>query len=284
MDYKEFLYDGTRKFTGSKTDDTPGIDNEEDSAALLNKNKQKISQLQNTLYAEGQQGLIVIFQAMDAAGKDGTIKHVFSGVNPAGISVNSFKSPSSTELAHDYLWRIHQAVPKFGGIGVFNRSHYEDVLISRVLDLPRQQNLTPRIYEKVWENRYQQIRDFERHLYQNGYTIVKFFLNVSKEEQRKRFLERLDTPEKNWKFSVDDLSTREKWDSYMKAYKECINQTAAPYAPWIVVPADHKWYMRTLVSEVVKDALKKMNPKPPTLSKAEMEELAICRKQLLKDR
>lgn len=283
MDFGKFIFDGSRRFTANsvKTSDTHGVKDKESGLKRLEENKKKIQLLQDRLYAERNQGLLVLFQAMDAAGKDGTVNHVFSGINPEGIQVTSYKSPSKTELEHDYLWRIHKEMPPLGSIGVFNRSHYEDVLIAKVLGLPKAQGLSGRVLKNTWQNRYRQINDYERYLYENGYTILKIFLNVSKETQYDRFMARLDVPAKNWKFEKTDLDTRNLWDEYMKAYRECINATATDYAPWAVVPADKKWYMRLLVSEMVLSALKKMNPKYPKLSQNELDDLKLCRERLI---
>lgn len=279
MDTSKYLFDGERNYKTGKIDpaDKPGGKDKAWGAARLAQNRQKISALQNALYAEARQSLLVVIQAMDAAGKDGTIQHVFTGVNPQGIAVTSFKQPSGEELAHDYLWRVHKAAPRRGMIGVFNRSHYEDVLISRVLNLPAAQNLTKREKKDTWNRRYRQIRDFERHLYENGTTVLKFYLHLSRDEQNRRFLARLDEADKNWKFSKADLKTSEHWKQYMGAFEQAINETAAPHAPWYVVPADHKWYTRLVVSQVVLDALEKMAPAYPEIGKDQKAEIEECR-------
>lgn len=279
MEYDKFRYDGSKKFDAKKFDTgaTPGLKNKKEGQQRLTDNLPKLEELQEKLYADGSKGLLVVFQAMDAGGKDGTIKHVFSGINPEGIVVANFKSPSSTELAHDYLWRIHAAMPHRGMIGIFNRSHYEDVLIGKVLDLPKSQNLPAAARKDVWKKRYRHIREFEEYLSDNGITVVKFFLHISKEEQRERLLARLDDPAKNWKFETGDLDTRSRWDDYMKAYSDAVNNTATSAAPWYVVPADKKWFARAMVSDVVLQTLKGMRPAFPQVSKAQLQQLGECR-------
>jgi PPK2 family polyphosphate:nucleotide phosphotransferase len=220
------------------------------SAAL----KRELSELQEALWAESRQSLLVVLQAMDAGGKDGVIKQVFGGVNPQGCRVTSFKAPSEEERAHDFLWRIHKAAPRAGEIGIFNRSHYEDVLIVRVHDL------VPR---KVWSKRYGSIEDFERHLASSGTTIVKFFLHISKEEQAERFRKRLAKPEKRWKFRPEDLAERQHWDEYQEAFEDALTKTSTAAAPWYVVPADHKWYRDWAVLSVLVATLQSMGPRFP---------------------
>lgn len=282
MNVGKYRFDGGKKYTlGSVgTDEFHGVKNKAEGQKRLAENQEKIAHLQERLYSEGTQSLLVVLQAMDAAGKDGTINHVFSGITPEGVRVSSFKQPSAAELARDYLWRVHQQVPPRGSIGVFNRSHYEDVLIGRVLDLPKGQKLPRRALKDTWKTRYRQIRDFEQYLYENGTTIVKIYLNLSKKEQAERFIARLDDPAKNWKFSLGDLDTAALWDDYMKAYREAINQTAAPHAPWYVVPADRKWYARLVVSQIVLDALEEMKPAIPKLTDKQKQELAEGRRLL----
>ncbi|MEJ2746857.1 MAG: polyphosphate kinase 2 family protein [Anaerolineae bacterium] len=216
--------------------------------------RRELIELQRRLYAEGRQKLLIVFQAMDAGGKDGTIRKVFRGVNPQGVRVHSFKVPSKEELAHDFLWRIHQDVPAQGMIGVFNRSHYEDVLVVRV------HNIVP---ESIWRPRYKQINSFEKLLTDTGTTILKFFLHISPEEQKERFQARLDEPNKNWKFSVEDLEKRKLWDDYMTAYEEMLQQCTTPWAPWYVIPADQKWYRNLTITRTIVDTLKQMNPQYP---------------------
>jgi len=241
-----------------------------------------LAALQDVLYAQDRRAVLLIFQAMDAAGKDGAIKHVMSGVNPQGCQVFSFKAPSAEELDHDYLWRCTRRLPERGRIGIFNRSYYEEVLVVRVhRELLQRQKLPDDLVTKdIFEQRYEDIRNFERYLTRNGTVIRKFFLHVSKGEQRKRFLERLDTPEKQWKFSAADLAERGRWDDYQKAYEDMVRHTATDHAPWYVVPADHKWFTRLVVAGVVIDTLASLDLRYPDVAKAQMKELAAAREAL----
>lgn len=216
--------------------------------------RQRIIELQPRLYAENKQKLLIVFQAMDAGGKDGTTRKVFTGANPQGVHVVSFKAPSKRELAHDYLWRIHHAVPPRGMIHVFNRSHYEDVLVVRV------DNLVPLV---VWEKRYEQINQFEKYLTETGTTILKFYLHISQEEQKERFQDRLDNPDKHWKFSLADLEKRQQWDEYRAAYNEVLTRCSKEHAPWFVIPADQKWYRNWAISKIICGTLEEMNPQFP---------------------
>ena len=238
-----------------------------------------LSALQDKLYAQDQWAVLLIFQAMDAAGKDGVIKHVMSGINPQGCEVHSFKAPTSEELDHDYLWRCSKRVPERGRIGIFNRSYYEETLVVRVHReiLEKQKIPRPLLSGDLWAQRHEDIRSFERYLSRNGVVVRKFFLNVSKKEQKKRFLERIDTPDKNWKFSAADVRERGRWDEYMSAYEETIRATAAKEAPWYVVPADHKWFSRLVVAAAVIDALAGLDLAYPTLTSGQREELAEAR-------
>jgi PPK2 family polyphosphate:nucleotide phosphotransferase len=242
-----------------------------------------LAAMQERLYAQDRWSVLLIFQAMDAAGKDSAIKHVMSGVNPQGCQVASFKAPSSEELDHDYLWRCQKQLPERGRIGIFNRSHYEEVLVVRVHpELLAKQKIPPELLDKkIWNQRYEDIRAFERYLARNGYVIRKFFLHVSRKEQKKRFLERLDKPEKNWKFSADDVAVRRQWKDYMRAYEDAIGETAATHAPWYVVPADHKWFTRVVVASAVIDALASLDLDFPRLSSAQRADLARARRALL---
>jgi len=237
---------------------------------------------QDLLYASDSWSLLVVFQALDAAGKDGTIKHVMSGVNPQGVQVTSFKAPSAEEIDHDYLWRCHKALPERGRIGIFNRSYYEEVLVVRVHPelIVRQRIPHTEAGPKLWQQRYGEIRDFERYLSRNGTAIVKFFLNVSKEEQRQRFLERIQEPEKNWKFSLGDVEERKHWDEYQKAYEDCLEATSTEEAPWYVVPADHKWVTRAVVSRVLVNTIQSLNLKYPEVSAAQRAALQEAGKSL----
>ncbi len=244
----------------------------------------KLRDLQEKLYADGSKSLLIVLQAMDAAGKDSLIEHVFGGVNPQGCEVHSFKTPSSKEYGHDFLWRHYVALPEKGKIGIFNRSHYESVLVCKVHPA---YNLNEEVWDSVddfdaefWANRYESIRNFEKHLAANGTTIVKIFLNVSQEEQKKRFLDRINEPDKNWKFAAGDLTERALWPKYMEAYEEAINETSKEYAPWYVIPADHKWFARVTAIQIIIEALEKMDLKFPTLSEKEMEGLDDAKKEL----
>jgi PPK2 family polyphosphate:nucleotide phosphotransferase len=262
----------------------PLYDSKEDYQTLLAKHTAKLSKLQNVLYADDRYAVLVIFQAMDAAGKDGAIRHVMSGLNPQGCQVFSFKHPSSTDLDHDFLWRTTACLPERGRIGIFNRSYYEEVLIVRVhpeiLASERIPDL-PKDPDKLWKTRFRSIGDLERHLYENGTRIVKFFLHVSKEEQRKRFLDRIDDPEKNWKFSADDIKEREHWKEYMHAYEECLSATSTRHAPWYVVPADDKENARLIISEVLLETLKELDLRFPKVSAEKLQELKRVRKALI---
>jgi PPK2 family polyphosphate:nucleotide phosphotransferase len=253
---------------------------------LLQVGVEALAELQNLLYGQDQWSLLLIFQAMDAAGKDGTIKHVMSGVNPQGCQVSSFKAPTSEELDHDYLWRCQKALPERGRIGIFNRSYYEETLVVRVHPefLVRQKLPEPCLTKHIWKERFQDIRAFERYLTRNGTIVRKFFLHVSKEEQQKRFLERLDQPDKNWKFSANDAKERGFWDEYMKAYEETIRETATEDSPWYVVPADNKWFTRVVVASAVIDTLASLDMRYPKVSAAMAKELAQARKALLAEK
>jgi PPK2 family polyphosphate:nucleotide phosphotransferase len=226
--------------------------------------------------------VLIIFQAMDAAGKDSTIKHVMSGINPQGCQVHSFKAPSTEELNHDYLWRCSKALPERGKIGIFNRSYYEEILVTRVHpEILEQRSLPANLIDKdVWQRRFEEINNFEKHLVNNGTIILKFFLNVSKEEQKERFLERIDRPEKNWKFSVDDAKERALWDDYMTVYEDMFNHTSTKYAPWYIIPADHKWFTRLTVAAIIYTQLKELNLQYPTVSEEKHQELLQARKVL----
>jgi len=269
---KEYLFDGSRKVCLKDMPTTAG-DHKKDKAVLVEKTAKNIAraaELQEKLYAAGQEGLVIALQARDAAGKDSLIKKVFSGLNPAALEVHSFKAPNATELSHDYLWRIHQALPPRGKIGLFNRSHYEDVLAVRVHHLEKTYRLAQRcVTGDFFERRFRQIRSWETYLYENGLRMVKIFLHVSRDEQRRRFLDRLELAEKHWKLSTSDMKERALWAEYDAAYEDCINETATPECPWYVLPADNKWYTRYLMSEILADILEKMDPQFPPLDPAE---------------
>jgi PPK2 family polyphosphate:nucleotide phosphotransferase len=269
-------------------DDTYGLKSEfkDEAKVLLQQGVQLLAEMQDKLYAQDRWSLLLVFQAMDAAGKDGTIKHVMSGVNPQGCEVASFKAPSSEELDHDFLWRCMPWLPNRGHIGIFNRSYYEEVLVVRVHpEFLTGQKLPPELVTKrIWEDRYQDINNFERYLARNGTVIRKFFLHVSKKEQKKRFLERLDEPEKNWKFASGDVRERAHWDDYMVAYEDMIRATATPHAPWYVVPADNKWFTRLVVAAAVVDALEGLDLRYPKVDKKKRAELAASRRLLMQER
>jgi PPK2 family polyphosphate:nucleotide phosphotransferase len=266
--------------------DTGGLSSEDKPRAkeALANGIEALAELQDRLYAQDRWSVLLIFQAMDAAGKDGAIKHVMSGVNPQGCQVYSFKAPSAEDLDHDFLWRTTKCLPERGRIGVFNRSYYEEVLVVRVHpEILANQKLPQRLVtKKIWDSRYESIRDSERHLASNGVVIRKFFLNVSKDEQLRRFMERLDNPDKNWKFSSADAKEREHWDEYMSAYDETIRETASEHAPWYVVPADNKWYTRMIVAAAVIDALGELALEYPKVDKDKVKELAATRAALLR--
>lgn len=248
---------------------------------LTPENLEVLKVLQEKLYAENQRGIVIVLQAMDAAGKDGIIKHVLTALNPQGTPVKAFKQPSNEELDHDYLWRINKALPARGEIGIFNRSHYEDVIVTRVHNLLEKSNLPEELIEDdVWKKRYRQINDFEKYLYENGFEVLKFFLHVSKEEQRLRLLDRVERPDKHWKFSYSDIEERKYFEKYMKTYESVLKNTSTEYAPWYILPADQKWFSRFLISEILRQKLEKMNPEFPKLSKEEESQLEEARKIL----
>jgi PPK2 family polyphosphate:nucleotide phosphotransferase len=252
-----------------------GLVKKSDSDELLELGVELLSEYQERLAAQDTYGVLVVLQALDAAGKDGTIRHVMSGVNPQGVMVHSFKAPSHEELDHDFLWRCAQRLPARGQIGIFNRSYYEEVLVVRVHpEMLEAQHLPPEARTgKVWKRRYREINDWERYLVDNGFRIVKLFLNLSKEEQRQRFLARIDEPEKNWKFSPSDAKEREHWDEYQTAYSEMLSHTSTDWAPWYVIPADHKWFARIAASAIIADALMAIDPQFPTVSDEIRDEL-----------
>jgi len=241
-----------------------------------------LAELQEKLYAQDRWAVLLIFQAMDAAGKDGAIKHVMSGVNPQGCHVVSFKAPSSEELDHDYLWRCTKSLPSRGQIGIFNRSYYEETLVVRVHPelLEKEKIPSELVSSRIWKQRFQDICGLERYLSRNGILVVKFFLHVSKKEQRRRFLERIETPEKNWKFAAGDLAEREHWDDYMEAYEDMIRNTASKDAPWYVVPADNKWFTRLVVAAAVIDALDSLKLRYPEVGPEQLKELAAAKRKL----
>jgi PPK2 family polyphosphate:nucleotide phosphotransferase len=262
---------------------TGNFKSKEEVEEMLGTDIEKLARLQDVLYAQDIYALLLIFQAMDAAGKDGIIKHIMSGVNPQGCQVFSFKSPSQEELDHDFLWRQMKALPERGRIGIFNRSYYEEVLIVRVhpeiLDGQRIP-LKEKNRKDIWKRRYEDINAVERYLTRNGTVILKFFLNISKKEQKERFLERIDQPEKNWKFSFADLKERDRWKDYMHAYEEMLSATSTEWAPWHIIPANKKWFARAAVADIVSDKLKSLDLRYPEVSKTHKEELSRARKIL----
>ena len=263
---------------GLKSGDKPEV------KRLVEEGEVLLSEMQDKLYAQSNWGLLLIFQAMDAAGKDSTIKHVMSGVNPQGVDVFAFKAPSNEELAHDFLWRTNRCLPPRGKIGIFNRSYYEEVLVVRVHpEILEKQRIPKELREEhFWKKRYEDIYSFERYLTRNGIAVRKFFLNLSKKEQKRRFLERLDHPEKHWKFSASDVKERKFWDEYMAAYEKMIRNTASEHAPWVVVPADNKWFSRLLVVATIVDALSSLKLEYPKLDPEQMAELKAARRELEK--
>lgn len=270
------LKDHATDFTGDYTDKA-------EAKKDLEENVERLRKLQDVLYAQDKHSLLIIFQAMDAAGKDGAIEHVMTGVNPQGVSVVSFKQPSDEELSHDYLWRCARNLPERGRIGIFNRSYYEEVLVVRVHpQILEGQHLPDDIKsdKAIWKKRFEQIRGFESHLTANGTHILKFFLNVSKDEQKKRFLDRIEEKEKNWKFSMGDVRERGYWDDYMKAYADAIESTSTASAPWYIIPADKKWFTRLAISEVIVQKLESMKLHYPVVSDKHRAELAEARKIL----
>ena len=286
MDIAPYRYTKKGSFSIEKCDpsDSGGIKSKAEGRRLLKRNVERMARLQDRFYAQDREALLLIFQAMDSAGKDGAIKHVMSGLNPQGVQVYAFKQPSAEELDHDYLWRINRRLPERGNIGIFNRSYYEEVLVGRVHNLPVTQKLPPRcLTEDLWNRRYRQLRDYERYLTENGITVVKFFLHISREEQRRRFLDRIDDEAKNWKFSASDIAERGHWDEYMRAYEDAINATASREAPWYVIPEKKKWFARLLISEIVVRQLEKLDPRYPEVGEEQKAALLRCREQLTAD-
>jgi PPK2 family polyphosphate:nucleotide phosphotransferase len=261
----------------------------EDALDMLEQDIVRLSELQNLLFAMNKYSLLIVFQAMDAAGKDGTIKHVMSGINPQGCEVTSFKQPSVEELEHDFLWRINKALPKRGMISIFNRSHYEEVLVTRVHpEYILGQNIpgidsVDKIDKSFWKARFRAINDFERQISENGTVIIKFFLHVSKKEQKERFLARIDEPEKNWKFSVGDVMERKYWDNYMEAFEDAIGNTSTDYSPWYIIPADKKWFMRAAVGDIIVGTLEQMNLSYPKLTEKAKTELQEAKTLILNE-
>jgi PPK2 family polyphosphate:nucleotide phosphotransferase len=262
--------------------DTRGVSSKDEAREYLKRGVARLAAMQDKLYAQDEWGVLLVFQAMDAAGKDGAIKHVMSGVNPQGCQVFSFKAPTAEELDHDFLWRTSKSLPERGRIGIFNRSYYEEVLVVRVHPgiLEKQKLPSGLVTKHIWDERYEDIRAFERYFARQGYVILKFFLNASKKAQKERFLERLERPEKNWKFSLADAKERTYWKDYMRAYEDMIRATAAPHAPWYVVPADRKWFARLVVAGAIYDALARLDLRYPEVGPEKKRELAAARAEL----
>lgn len=289
-EFKGLIVQGNKKFSlkNHKTDYTGGYNKEKAKDALVN-SKIELNHLQEKLYASGKHSVLIIFQAMDAAGKDSAIEHVMSGLNPQGCQVYTFKVPTSEEYEHDFLWRHYKALPERGRIGIHNRSHYENVLVCKVHpEYVLSENIpglndVKKINKSFWQQRYKSIRNFEEHLTANGTVILKFFLNVSRDEQKQRFLERIDDPTKNWKFSSGDIKERALWDKYMEAYQDAINETSTVESPWHIIPADKKWFARLAISEIIEDKLKNLDLKFPVLGEAEVAKLDETKSILLSE-
>lgn len=272
------------KLSDFSTNFTGEIESKKEAEKLLKNNKKIMRELQNKFYAYDKYSLLIIFQAMDAAGKDSTIKHVMSGLNPQGTQVFSFKKPSNEELDHDYLWRTTKSLPERGRIGIFNRSYYEEVLVVKVHNLIKYQKIPAELVtNNIWDERYEQIRNFEKHISQNGTVILKFFLHLSKHEQKNRFLRRLETPSKNWKFSAGDLEERKLWNNYQQCYEDAINETSTSFAPWFVIPADNKWFARLTVSEIINNKLSNLEMAYPTLNDEQLSNLEFYKSELNKE-
>jgi PPK2 family polyphosphate:nucleotide phosphotransferase len=278
---KAYRIDDGRRFRLKDVDpgDTGGLDSKENAQESLAKGVERLAELQELLYAQDRWAVLLVFQAMDAAGKDGVIKHVMSGVDPHGVQVFSFKGPSAEELDHDFLWRTSKCLPERGRIGIFNRSFYEEVLVVRVHPafLAGQKIPESLVTKNIWKERFEDINSFERYVTRNGIVVRKFFLHVSKKEQKKRFLKRLDKPEKNWKFSVDDVRKRDHWDAYSDAYEDMIRNTATEHAPWYVVPADAKWFTRLVVAAAIIDTLEELDLRFPKVNEEKKKELKAAR-------
>jgi len=279
-----FKVDGKKKITIKDIPTTPpeGFEDKKENKGKLKDNIKLMAELQNRLYAQNDYSLLLIFQAMDAAGKDGMIRRVMTGLNPQGTQVFSFKRPSSEELDHDYMWRAHKVTPERGRVGIFNRSYYEDVLVVRVHNLLKARQIPQHlISDNVWDERILDIKNFEDYMTRNGQVTLKFFLNVSKEEQKNRFLDRINDPSKNWKFSSGDLEERKLWNDYMFCYEEAINKSSTVDAPWYVIPADNKWYARNMVSKIIVEKLTSLGLQYPEISDEERAKLSDCKERLL---
>lgn len=288
MKADKYIINGSKKIdirklsTNSKEDKVL----KEEIIQKYEENKQELIALQDKFYADAREGLIIVIQALDASGKDSTIKNVFSGINPQGVKVHYYKAPTADELAHDYLWRVHQNVPRRGEIAIFNRSHYEDLVTVQVENIWNGYHMSDRVLDdtkkKFFEKRCDQVNNFEQYLYENSYRVIKLFLHVSKEEQTGQLLERIELPEKNWKFRADDLKVMDKYDAYLKCFNDVINSTSTKESPWYVLPGDQRWYTRYLVTEILLDVLKSCKPEYPELPQEEKDKLPECR-QILSD-
>ena len=289
MEYLKYIFpaDGTKRLKDFKTDDKDSFSSPKSAEEALKHGVERLSELQNILYAQDKFSLLIIFQAMDAAGKDSTIKHVMSGINPQGCNVTSFKAPSAEELDHAYLWRCMKVTPAKGDIGIFNRSYYEEVLVTRVHPEILAGQKLPVDYSKVapdhslWLQRYSDINNFEKYLNNNGTQVLKFFLNVSKDEQKRRFLKRIEDPEKNWKFSDRDVEERKLWNDYQMSYEQTFLHTSTALAPWYIIPADHKWFMQIAVSKIIVEKLNAMGIEYPKLSSKQLENIQKGKQMLL---
>lgn len=284
--FKDFIFpfDGKGRLKDFSTDYHGGFKDKDEAKKMLEEGIKELAELQDKLYAHDKYAVLIIFQAMDAAGKDGTIKHVMSGINPQGCQVKSFKVPSEEELDHGFMWRCFKALPERGNIGIFNRSYYEEVLVVKVHPGILQNQRLPVMEDKstqdIFKARYRDIRNMEAHFVENGTIVLKFFLNVSKEEQKKRFLDRINDPSKNWKFSMNDVKERGSWDDYMKAYEEALINTSTEYAPWYVIPADKKWFMRAMVSDIIISKLKSLDLHYPEISAEQKAKLLEAKASL----
>lgn len=289
MKADKYALTGEKKIDIRKLPTDAAKDNvvKEDIIAKYEKNKEEIAALQEKFYADGREGIVLVIQALDASGKDSAIKNVFSGINPQGVKVYSFKAPNDEELSHDYLWRIHRNIPNRGEIAVFNRSHYEDLVTVQVEGIKPHYHMSERIIgksdKKFFAERCEQVNAFEKYLWQNGYQVVKIFLHITKEEQAQQLLERIDIPEKNWKFRADDLKVRDKFDAYLSCFNDVINQTATPHSPWYVLPGNQRWYTRYLITEILLNALKAAKSEYPPMPAEDKEQLAACREILAAD-
>jgi PPK2 family polyphosphate:nucleotide phosphotransferase len=284
MDITKFKAESGKKINLSKIEpnDTGKYKSKEEAIIELDANIDRMAELQDMLYAQDKYAVLVILQAMDTAGKDGIIKHVMKGLNPQGTHVESFKQPSAEELDHDYLWRVNKNLPERGQIGIFNRSYYEEVLVVKVHDLQNNQQLpTELLVDKIWENRYRQMRDYEKYLSENGTVIVKIFLHISREEQKKRLLDRIEDSGKNWKFSAADIKERQYWDDYQKCYEDSIAKTTTKYAPWYIIPANKKWFARLAVSGIIVKTLESLHLKYPEINAEQQKILEECKQTLL---